>query len=83
MLFNSFDKKLKDIIGQGNQRQYRKLMKKIVKYHREEYLEENLLTAEDFIIELVDDALTEQYLEEGCVRDSTILKQFVDKLDNK
>jgi predicted metal-dependent hydrolase len=59
---NSFDKKLKHIIGLGDtSKDYRNLFKKIVKFHREEFTEENFATSENYIGELLRDALTEAY----------------------
>lgn len=55
----NFDKELKRIIRQGNQKEYAKLIKKIVRFHSEEYIEDNLPTHDDFILELVNDALDE------------------------
>jgi hypothetical protein len=56
----NFDKKLRAIISQGDtSKEYRNLFKKILKIHREEFTEENLPTTEDYLKELLKDAIQE------------------------
>lgn len=81
-MFESFDAKLRKIIQQGNQDKYRELIKKIVQFHVEEYTEDNLPTAEDFILELVNDALDEMWEKQGVKRDMAIYKSFLDARTN-
>ena len=50
-----FNKKLRTIIRQGNtSKDYRNLIKTIVKIHREEFTEENIATARSYLQELLD-----------------------------
>lgn len=63
--FKSFDDKLKNIIHKGDQtREYRDLFKKIVKYHREYWTEENAPTCINYLQELLGDAIIESYNKE-------------------
>jgi len=79
---SKFDRQLKTIIQQGNQDQYRALIKKIVKLHRKEYTEDNLPTSEDFILELVNDALDEMWEHDGVKRDMSVYKTFIEDREN-
>jgi hypothetical protein len=65
-MFRSFEEKLHDIVDQGDtSKEYRNLFKKIVKMHRERFTEENWSTAEDYLQELLNDAIEEQKRQEG------------------
>ncbi|MCU9611784.1 hypothetical protein OEK97_28155, partial [Escherichia coli] len=69
-------------LRQGNQNLYKDMIRKIVLFHREEYTEENLPTAESFILEMVNEALDEMYARENCVRDMSVMKHIIENRSN-
>lgn len=75
--FSQFDKKLKKIIQQGNQDQYKALIKTIVKFQQEEYTEDNLPTAEGFFLEMVNEALDDMWARSGVKRNMAVYKRFI------
>lgn len=75
----SIEKELKNIIKQGNQHLYQKLINDIVSLHRQEYTEENLPTSEGFILELVNNALDDMWAKENCKRNMDVYGSFLTK----
>jgi hypothetical protein len=56
----NFEKKLREIIRKGDTtREYRDLFKTIVKIHRESFTEENIPTSQQYLQELLDDAIAD------------------------
>ena len=67
-MFNMFDRKLRRIISQGDtSREYRKLFKRIVEIHREEFTEENIPTTEDYLQELLREGIEDARSREGVL----------------
>lgn len=79
MFDNSLVGHLSANIQQGNYGRYKDLFLTIVKIHRKTFTEENLPTAEDAILEAVNEALDKMWEREGCVRDMAVYKTFIAK----
>ena len=78
MLFRtSVDDYLNSIICQGNYQEFKQFIWKMVQLHRKEYTEENLPTAEDAILEAVNEALDKMWESEGVVRSMAVYKSFI------
>lgn len=78
MLFGkSIDEHLNSIICQGNYDKFKQFIWELVQRHRKEYTEENLPTAEDAILEAVNEALDKMWEIEGCVRSMGVYKSFI------
>lgn len=73
----SLDNHLRSIIREGNYEEYKKLIWKIVQIHRTVFTEENLPTAEDAILEAVNEALDKMWESEGVVRSMAVYKSFI------
>lgn len=78
MLFRtSVDDYLNSIICQGNYQEFKQFIWKMVQLHRKEYTEENLPTAEDAILEAVNEALDKMWESEGVLRSMAVYKSFI------
>lgn len=83
IFFKSFDEELEDIVKQGDTSQeYRNLFKKIVRLHKKHFTEENLPTAENYLQELLREAIEDIYQTdriEGLLNKIT-LKEYISSL---
>jgi hypothetical protein len=78
MSTKSLEKRISQEIRQGEYNRYKQLLHLIVKVHRDTFTEENLPTAEDAILEGVNEALDNMWKKEGVQRNMTVYKSFIE-----
>jgi hypothetical protein len=77
MFGKNLEQHLRGVIKEGNFEGYKSLLSLIVKIHRETFTEENLPTAEDAILECVNEALDRMWAKEHVTRDMAVYKTFL------